>query len=171
MRLSVIVAIAENGVIGRAGGLPWHLSADLKRFKQRTMGHCLIMGRRTFDSIGRALPGRVSIVISRSPSSVPAGERILVAGSLDEAANLVSSTDLAQDEAFVIGGVEIYRLALPLAQRLYLTRVCATVEGDTHFPTVDWQAWKLIESEPHEADAKNDHPYRFEVYERVEPRQ
>lgn len=166
MKLSILVALAENGVIGRDGELPWHLSADLQRFKRLTMGHCIIMGRRTFDSIGRALPGRVSIVITRDPSRVASMDSVLAATDLKEALRLAASTEMSTAEAFVIGGEEIYRLALPRADRLYLTRVCAEVVGDTHFPKVDWQRWNLASSESHEADEKNDFPCSFEVFER-----
>jgi len=161
MRISIIVAVADNGVIGRGGDLPWRLSADLRRFKATTMGHPLVMGRRTFESIGRPLPGRTSIVLSRqSDWKLPAG--VLPASDWDIAVQL-SSTD---DEMFVIGGAQVYALALPHADRLYLTRVSASVEGDVFFP--DWQPeqWKLIHRETHVADDRNDFPHTFEIYDR-----
>ena len=166
MKLSIIVAMAENGVIGQDGGLPWRLSADLQRFKRLTMDHCIIMGRKTFESIGRALPGRISIVVSRDPSHVAILDNVLTATDLEAALELVSSTPLNREEAFVIGGAEIYRLALPQAKRIYLTRVLGKVEGDTYFPEVDWQQWKLGSSERHYSDAKNDFDYCFEIYDR-----
>lgn len=176
MRLSLIVAASENNVIGRHGDLPWRLSADLRRFKRLTMGHCLIMGRKTYESIGRPLPGRVTIALTRGAASSEAGgwglgarKDLLVASSLDEAVSLVSSTDMSHDEAFVTGGGEVYRLALPRTDRLHLTRVHATVEGDATFPEVDWSDWRIIKSEPHAADEKNEHDYTFEVWERVAP--
>ena len=165
MKLSLIVAVAENGVIGRGGQLPWHLSSDLQRFKRLTMGHCLVMGRRTYASIGRPLPGRVSIVISRDPTRVPHREAVLAADSLDLALDLARTTDMSHDEAFVIGGAEIYRLALPRADRMYVTRVLANVEGDTLFPDVDWSEWRLVEETRRDAGEKDDYDYLAQVYE------
>ncbi len=163
MRLSFILAIAENGVIGRDGHLPWRLSADLKRFKERTMGHCLIMGRRTFDSLGKPLPGRTSIVLTRHPQpSLPAG--VLAASSADEA--LARAVAAGDTEPFVIGGAEIYWLFLPLAQRLYLTRVLADVAGDTRFALPPLDDWRLVSRVEYPADAKNEFPHRDEVWER-----
>lgn len=162
-RLSLIVAMSQNRVIGRAGGLPWRLSADLQRFKSLTMGHHLVMGRKTFDSIGRALPGRTSIVITRQTAwQPPAG--VLVAHDL-AAALALAATD---EELFVIGGGEIYRLALPQAERLYLTLVEAEIDGDTFFPEFAPSQWSLASDTPHPADAKNEYPHRFRVYERKE---
>ena len=165
MSLSIIAALAENRVIGRDGGLPWRLSADLKRFKRLTMGHSIIMGRKTWESIGRPLPGRRMIVLSRQAEaeSMEAGqvEGVQVVGSLREAtARAYGGGD---EQPFVIGGQQIYRQTLPHAERLYLTRILAHVDGDTLFPEFDMDLWQRIESESHEADANNDHPYRFEV--------
>ncbi|MEN1679354.1 MAG: dihydrofolate reductase [Planctomycetota bacterium] len=166
MKLSLIVAASENNVIGRQGDLPWRLSADLRRFKRLTMGHCLIMGRRTYESIGRPLPGRVTIALSKAEGGRGKSESLLWASTLDEAVSLVGSTSMSHDEAFVTGGSEVYRLALPHADRLHVTRVHATVEGDATFPEVDWNDWRLLESEGHAADEKNEHDYTFEVWER-----
>lgn len=163
MKLSLIVAMSDNRVIGRAGGLPWHLSADLRRFKRLTMGHFLLMGRKTYESIGRPLPGRTSIVITRqSDYQVPAG--VLLARSLEEALQMVRG----EEEVFVIGGGEIYEQTLPLAARLYVTRVHAMVEGDTYFPTFDEQAWQIVEHSRHEPDQKNAYPYSFVTLERID---
>jgi dihydrofolate reductase len=163
MSLSFILAIAENGVIGQDGRLPWRLSADLKRFKQRTMGHCLIMGRRTFDSLGKPLPGRTSIVLTRHPERpLPAG--VHVARSVDEALAIAAG----DSEPFVIGGAEIYRLFLPLAQRLYLTRVVAAVDGDTRFELPPLDNWRLVSHTEFSADANNELPHRDEVWERYD---
>jgi dihydrofolate reductase len=163
MSLSFILAIAENGVIGQDGRLPWRLSADLKRFKQRTMGHCLIMGRRTFDSLGKPLPGRTSIVLTRHPERpLPAG--VHVARSVDEALAIAAG----DSEPFVIGGAEIYRLFLPLAQRLYLTRVVAAVDGDTRFELPPLDHWRLVSHTEFSADANNELPHRDEVWERYD---
>ena len=166
MKLSLIVAASENNIIGRDNDLPWRLSADLRRFKRLTMGHCLIMGRKTYESIGRPLPGRVSIMLSRADSQQPIADSLLHARSLDEAISLVATTDMSHDEAFVTGGGEIYRLALPHAERVHLTRVHTTIEGDATFPELDPAEWNLVESERHAADQKNEFDYSFELWER-----
>ena len=161
--LSLIVAVSENGVIGRDGGLPWHLSADLRRFKQLTMGHTLIMGRKTFESIGRKLPGRTSIIISKQSELQIEGCHVV--------ADWTAAAQLAavDSEAFVMGGRQIYELALPHVERMYWTHVEAAVDGDVQFPSIDWTNWKLLSDEPHAADERNDHPFRFRVYERSSP--
>ena len=131
--LAHIVACSRNGVIGRDGGLPWHIPADLKFFKKTTMGHIMIMGRRTWDSIGRALPGRLTIVVSRRTDLKAEGA--MVAGSLDAALEL--SREQAGDwpgEVFITGGGELYRQSLPLVQRIYMTLIDREVEGDTRYP-------------------------------------
>jgi dihydrofolate reductase len=161
MRLSIIVAMARNRVIGSGGALPWRLSADLRRFKRLTMGHPIIMGRRTFESIGRPLPGRATIVVTRSPEFRPPG--VSVAGSLPDALRLAGDTD----EAFVIGGGQVFAESMPLADRLYLTAVDADVEGDTFFPPFDESAWRLVEESSQPADDKNEFPSRFLVYDRA----
>jgi dihydrofolate reductase len=166
MTLSMIVAISENGVIGNEDALPWRLSEDLKRFKRLTMGHHILMGRKTFESIGRALPGRTSVIITRQPDYDFAGvtdNALVAAGSLEDAIQL-SSQD---DEAFVIGGAEIYRQAFQHVDRLYLTRVHAEVAGDTRFPEFDLTAWQLREETRHAADEKNHHEHSFQIYERI----
>ena len=159
--LSLIVAVAENGVIGRRGTLPWHISADLKRFKQLTMGHTIIMGRRTWHSLGRALPGRRSIVVSRNSQFQAPGAD--VAPSLDAALMLA----VGDTEAFVIGGASLYEEALPKADKLYITRVEAAVEGDTYFPEFDASHWRLVEPGQAEVDTASGLRYRFEGYERL----
>ncbi|MCG8583898.1 MAG: dihydrofolate reductase [Pirellulales bacterium] len=161
MRLSIIVAMADNGVIGRDGDLPWHISEDLKRFKRITMGAPILMGRKTYDSIGRPLPGRRSVVITRQPDWHADG--VTAVPSLDAA--IESCQDA--DEAFVIGGAEIYRLALPKADRLYMTRVHADVDGDVHLPDIDWSKWQLVEELPGAPDEKNPYRWTFETYDRL----
>jgi dihydrofolate reductase len=162
MKVSIIVAVADNGVIGRGGALPWHLSADLKRFKALTMGHHLVMGRKTFESIGRALPGRKFIVVTRNRDfTFP---EVLTAGSVE------SALMLAQDdtEIFIAGGAEIYEQSLHRADVMYLTRVHAEPHGDVTFPDFDdVNEWRLADSEHFEADEKNEHPYSFLTYERI----
>jgi dihydrofolate reductase len=164
MQLSIIVAVAQNGVIGRGGQLPWHLPGDLRRFKQLTMGHTMIMGRRTWESIGRALPGRQTIVVTRQPNYLSNDPNVTIASGLDDA--LQAAADAGDDEAFIVGGAELYTESLPLANRLYITHIHANVEGDTYFPDVHWQDWRPVAAEEHDADEKNEHAYRFEVYER-----
>nr|AIA15185.1 Dihydrofolate reductase [uncultured bacterium] len=164
MRISIIVAVAENGVIGRGGQLPWKLSADLLRFKRLTMGHTIIMGRRTWESIGRPLPGRRTVVVSRQLDYLTNERTVAVAKSVEQAVKIAE--DAGDDEAFIIGGAELYRLALPEANRLYFTRVAATPEGDTYFPEVDWSKWTLVESTPQYVDEKNEYASTFEIYER-----
>ena len=163
MKRSIIVAAAENGVIGRGGNLPWRLSADLQRFKAITMNHAVIMGRKTFESIGRPLPGRRMIVVTRQEGY--RAEVAEVVHSLKEGYR--RAAEQGETEAFVIGGAEIFREARPQADQLYFTRVHATVDGDAFFPPLDLKAWRLVSSEPHSADAKNEYATTFEVYERI----
>ena len=140
-RVSIIVAMAKNRVIGARNKLPWHLSADLRRFKALTMGHHIIMGRRTFESIGRILPGRTSIVVTRDRSYRPAG--LIVAHGVNDALALGTG----DDEIFVIGGEQLYREALPLADRIYLTEIDREFEGDRFFPEMERAAWQSISRE------------------------
>jgi dihydrofolate reductase len=162
MKVSLIVAVTDNGVIGRDGVMPWYLPSDLTWFKETTWGHYLVMGRRTFETVGEALPGRTTVVVSRSRPELPAG--VALAGSLGEALELARCGD--DDEAFVAGGAEIYRLALPLADRIYLTRIHTEIDGDAFFPDPDPAVWEVVASNRREADSKNRWPHTFEVYER-----
>ncbi|MBN1852447.1 MAG: dihydrofolate reductase [Pirellulales bacterium] len=164
MRHSIIAAISENHVLGRAGELPWHLSNDLRQFKRLTTGHAIIMGRRTWESIGRPLPGRVSIVITQRPDAIPDG--VFTAPSLADALCIAAESAAQHDEVFLIGGGTLYRAALPISNRIYLTRVHATIEGDTTFPDLDWSQWQLVEESHHQADARNDYPHTFQVWDR-----
>ena len=141
--VSLIAAVAANGVIGRDGDIPWRLPGEQKLFKARTVGHVLVMGRRTYESIGRPLPDRTTIVVTRQPGWHADG--VLTAGSVPEA--LARGAEL-DDEVFVAGGQEIYREALPVADRLVITRVDARPDGDTVFPPVDWAAWQELSREP-----------------------
>ena len=158
--ISIIVAASANNVIGAQGDLPWRLSDDLKRFKTVTMGKPIVMGRKTWESIGRALPGRRNIVITRQQNF--AAEGCDVVQSTDEA--IVAAGDV--DEIMVIGGSEVYALFLPVAQRLYLTRVHADVNGDAFFPVVDEDEWQLVSDEAHVADSRNEFDFSFRIYER-----
>jgi dihydrofolate reductase len=157
--ISIIVAASTNGVIGRRGDLPWRMPSDLKRFKSLTMGHHLVIGRKTWDEVGRPLPGRIMVVVTRDPEFRVEG--VTVVHSLDEALDVA----IGDDEVFIAGGGEIYRQALPLADRLYLTRVHAIVDGDTTF-FFDEDEWLLVTREDHLADERNPHPFSFLVYER-----
>ena len=159
--VSLIVAMTPLGVIGRDNDLPWRLPDDLKRFKALTMGKPVIMGRRTWDSIGRPLPGRTSIVLSRSARFMPQGA--IVVPDLERALDAAG----AVDEAFVIGGAQVYALALPFAQRLYLTLVHGDVPGDARFPTVDPQQWREIERSERPADERHAFAMTFSVLERT----
>lgn len=159
-----MAAVADEGVIGRDGELPWHLPADLARFKALTWGHHLVMGRRTYESIGRALPGRTTVVVSRGRPMLPPG--VLLAAGVTEALETVQAT--GEEEVFVVGGAEIYRQALPRADRLYLTRVHGRVPGQTRFPEVDWGQWRLESREEHPADPRHAWPLSFRLYQRVE---
>jgi dihydrofolate reductase len=163
MTLSLIVAVAENGVIGNRGELPWRLSADLRRFRKLTMGHAVIMGRKTYESLGRPLPGRTMIVITRQ-RDYAAGDA-LVAASLEDALQLADR----DDEPFVIGGAEIFRAALPQADRIYQTIVHARPEGDTFLPDWDPGEWRIVLEESHGADEKNEFDCTFRVWERKAP--
>jgi dihydrofolate reductase len=160
VRCSLIVAMSENGVIGREGDIPWRLSSDLRRFKRLTMGHALVMGRKTFESIGPPLPGRRSVVITRQLDYRPAN--VEVVSSWEEARLLVAESG----EFFVIGGGEIYRLALPDADRIYLTVVSGEVEGDVTFPDIDGEQWQPVERSEHPADDRNERAHTFQILDR-----
>lgn len=164
LRVSLIAACSENGVIGRDGDLPWRLPDDLKRFRMLTTGHHVLMGRKTWESIGRALPRRVNLVLSRRPGF--AAEGAIVCRSIEEA--LDHARAAGETELFVIGGEAVYRLALPIAQRLYLTRVHATVEGDARFPAFERERFRLVERERREADEAHAHAFTFETLERAD---
>jgi dihydrofolate reductase len=160
--LSLVVAVAENDVIGRDNALPWHLPADLKHFKVITMGKPIVMGRKTYDSIGRPLPGRLNIVISRNRAlRIPGVE---VVGSFDEA--LARAGDAP--EVAVIGGAELFRSALPLARRIYFTRVHGSVEGETKFPQLDPKQWREVERIHHSADERHAYAMTFSTLDRFE---
>lgn len=164
MILSLVAAMANNRVIGRDNDMPWHLPADLKHFKAVTLGKPVIMGRKTFESIGRPLPGRRNLVISRQADFSPQG--VEVVSSLDAA--LAAAADA--DEVMVIGGGQIYRQALAVAQRLYLTFIDADIEGDTRFP--DWEAencWKKVQESHFLADIHNQYNLTFVTFERLLP--
>lgn len=157
--ISVIVAVAENGVIGDKNTLLWHISEDLRNFKRVTSGHPVVMGRKTYDSLGRPLPNRTNVVITRQNIEIDGCE---VVHSLEEALSKFS----AEEEVFVIGGAQIYAEALPIADRFYLTRVHHAYEGDTSFPAWNENEWSLVESERFERGEKYEYPFTIEIYDR-----
>ena len=163
MRVTFIVAVARNGVIGRNGALPWHLPSDLKRFKARTMGHPIVMGRKTYASIGKPLPGRTNVVITRATDF--AAEGVVVTSSPSDA---LAAARLApgNDECFVIGGAEIYRELLPHADRIELTRIDADVDGDTRFE-VPTTGWREVATEPAAIDERSSLRWSVHVLERT----
>ncbi|HYO79127.1 MAG TPA: dihydrofolate reductase [Thermoanaerobaculia bacterium] len=166
MKVSIIAAVSTNGVIGRDNQVPWCQRTDLKRYRALTMGHHLITGRKTYESVGKPLPGRKTVVITRDPNYRADG--VLVVHTLDEALRVAEAA--GDSEAFINGGAEIYAQSLHRADRMHLTRIHAEVEGDTFFPDFDDAAeWQLTDSEHFEADEKNDHPYSFLTYDRVRP--
>ena len=163
MKIALIAAVAANGVIGQDNSLPWHLPEDLKAFKRITLGKPVIMGRKTYESIGRPLPGRTNIVLSRQPDWAPPG--VLVATDLDQALDLAGQAG-GEGEVMVIGGEQIYRQALPRADRLYLTLVDREVPGDTCFPAVDSAQWREVSRQPGQAAADNI-SFVFVIWDRV----
>lgn len=159
--LSIIAAMARNRVIGIGNTLPWRLPADLAHFKALTMGHHMIMGRKTYESLGKPLPGRTSVIVTRDAAFSAPG--CVVAHSLDEA---VAACE-GDAEAFFIGGADLYRQALDVAQRMYLTEVKTAVEGDAWFPEFDRTVWRETSRTPCLADEKNPYNYDFVVFERL----
>ena len=157
MKLSLIVAVAKNGVIGNNNQLIWHLPNDLKQFKRLTTGHCIIMGRKTFDSIGKPLPNRTSIIISRNLDFQIQG--CITVSSLENA--ILEAKKIETEETFIIGGAEIYRLALPTVDKVYLTEVHHAYEGDTFFPEIDKNIWHETHREDFEKDEKHLVNYSF----------
>lgn len=164
--ISLIVAVAENGVIGRDGTMPWRLSTDLKRFKSITVGHPVIMGRKTWDSLKKPLPERANIIITRDKSF--SREGAIVAHSFSEARKLAEeeAVKAETDEIFVIGGGAIFKEALPFADRMYVTEILSSVEGDTFFPPFNPENWRALSSEMVPEGPKDTFPTRFVVYER-----
>ncbi|HIF52251.1 MAG TPA: type 3 dihydrofolate reductase [Thiotrichaceae bacterium] len=160
MQLSIIVAMDRNRVIGRGDTLPWHISTDLKNFKKITMGNPIIMGRKTHESIGRPLPGRENIILTRDKNYTSEGCTVL--HSMDEIFEHCKEVD----EVMITGGSEIYKLSLEQATRLYLTEVHTEIEGDTFFPEFDRSEWREVSREDHSSDEKNEFDYSFVLLER-----
>lgn len=161
MRISLIAAVAANGVIGAGGTLPWHLPDDFRWFKAQTMGKPVVMGRKTWESLAGALPGRRNIVLTRDPGYVAAGATVV---DSPEAAKQAAGN---VEEIMVIGGGEIYRAFMPDATRIFLTHVDAVVPGDTNFPVLSPEEWVLVSSDSHPADKRHAHEFEFRVYERA----
>ena len=162
MKISIIVAMAKNRVIGKKGALPWQLPADLIHFKRLTLGHVIVMGRKTHESIGRALPGRKNVIITRSKDYTKPDCAVVY--SVPEALSFARS--VGEKEVFFIGGQEIYRAILPEANRLYVTLIGREFEGDVYFPAVDFSRWREISREEGIVDEKNPYPHTFLVFER-----
>jgi len=167
MRVSLVVAAARNGVIGHRGRIPWRLPDDQRFFKQLTTGHCIVMGRKTFESIGRPLPDRENLVLSRHGHELGGGTG---GGGVtvlpDLAAALARAREQGFAECFVIGGEGLYREALPICDRIYCTRVEAEPEGDVFFPAIDESQWRCLERDRHPADARHAHAFTIETWER-----
>lgn len=165
MNITVVVAASQNDVIGRDNALPWHLPRDLAYFKQVTTGCPIIMGRKTYESIGKALPNRLNIVISRNADYILPDASVV--HSLDEAIELAKTQQPDAKATHIIGGGSIFAEALNKIDKLYLNRVLIDIEGDTFLPAIDWQQWRLVSSERHDADEKNRYALEFNVYERI----
>lgn len=176
MNISIIAAMGRNRELGFGNQLPWHLPDDLKRFKALTTGHVIVMGRKTYEAIGRPLPNRTNVVITRNKGFSAHG--CVVVNSMEDAiktaetsrssvgANSANTANSA-DEIFVIGGAEIYKLALPFANRMYLTHVDADMNADVYFPEFNEKEWRIVKTEPHARDEKHPYSFVFKVYERV----
>lgn len=163
MIISAIVAVSKNGVIGKGNDIPWYLSADLKYFKRQTLRHHIIMGRKTFQSIGRPLPKRTNVVITRDPFFI--ASNCLIANSLEKA--LAIALDNSEEETFIIGGGQIYELSFPYLDRIYYTEVNVEIsDGEVFFPEIKPEEWMLASENPHRADEKNEYDYNFKIFER-----
>ena len=163
MKVSLIAAIAENGVIGKDNQLIWQISEDLKFFKRTTSGHHIIMGRKNYESIGRPLPNRTNVIITRNRNYVQEGCEIVY--SLDEA--LLLAKNNGDNEVMIIGGGEIYKQSLEKVDKMYITRVHETFEGDTYFPQVEWSNWQLVSEDLHEKDENCKHDFTICIYEKL----
>lgn len=163
MITNLVVAAAENNVIGKNNKLLWHLPNDMAFFKNTTWGMPVIMGRKTFESLGKPLKGRTNIVITGNKNFSP-DKDVIVAGSIQSAISESEKTDAK--ECYVIGGGEVYRLSLPIAHRIYLTRVHTTIEGDTFFPSIHEKDWHLVNSTTFAADSRHQFSYSFEIWQR-----
>jgi len=162
MIVSAIVATAKNNVIGKDNNIPWYLPDDLKYFKAKTLDHHVIMGRKSYESIGHPLPKRTNIIVTRNLFFV--ASNCLVVHTVEEGLQIAQEN--GEEEAFIIGGAQIYELSLPYLDRLYLTEVDLEVEGDVFFPDFDMNEWTLVSEDPRKASGKNEHDFNFKIYER-----
>ena len=163
MIISQIVAVSLNNVIGKDNGLPWHMPTDMAYFKNKTWGHHIVTGRRNYEAEGKALPARVNLVLTRNPGfQIRDG---IVVHQLDEAIEIANRSE--EDELFIVGGAEIYKLAMQVTERIYLTRIHAQIEGDTFYPELDMTVWKQVSIDRRKADEKNPYDYDFIIYERA----
>ncbi len=161
MKISIVVAKGQNNVIGKENGLPWHLPSDLRHFKKTTSGHHVLMGRKTFESLGKPLPGRTHIVVTRDKAyQVPSGHYVV--NTIEEGINIGKSKGL--EKLFVLGGAEIYKVSLPYTDEMVITEVKASPEGDTYFPKVDMEKWEELSREPVHKDSENEYAHDFVVY-------
>lgn len=166
MRILLIAAVANNGVIGKENDLVWRIPTDFKRFKALTSGNYILMGRKTFESLGKPLPNRTHLVITRNPNySVPEGHHVFA--SVEDA--FIYCNKIGVDDLYVIGGGEIYKQTISMADELVITEVDASPEGDAFFPEIDPKIWKEVSREEHPADEKNEFPFSFVDYERIKP--
>lgn len=162
MIISSIVAVAKNRVIGSNNDIPWRLSTDLKYFKKQTSGHHIIMGRKSFLSIGKPLPNRTNVIVTRDPYFI--ASNCIVVHSIPEAIEIAEKR--GETEAFITGGGMIYEQTMDIIDRLYITEVDAEPEGDVHFPEIDYSQWKLISEDPRDEGERDDHKFNFKIYER-----
>ena len=163
MIISQIVAVSLNNVIGKDNSLPWHMPTDMAYFKNKTWGHHIVTGRRNYEAEGKALPARVNIILTRNPDfKISDG---IVVHKLEAAIEIAERSE--EDELFIVGGAEIYKLAMQVTERVYLTRIHAEVEGDTFYPELDMTVWKQISIDRRKADVKNPYDYDFLIYERL----
>ncbi|MVM28921.1 dihydrofolate reductase [Spirosoma sp. HMF4905] len=165
MKISLISAVAENGVIGLNNDMPWHLPDDFAFFKRKTSHHPIIMGRKSLEALGKPLPNRTNIVITRNPDFTADG--VTVVHTLTDAVAKAKESERRTEEIFVIGGAEIYTMALPIATTLYLTEIHQAYEGDTYFPAFDKNEWQEVSRRPHPADERHAVAFDFVEYERV----
>jgi dihydrofolate reductase len=166
MKISLISAVAQNGVIGRDNDMPWHLPDDFAFFKRKTSHHPIIMGRKSLEALGKPLPNRTNIVLTRNPYFTATGTTVV--HTLEEAIDEAQKVDRATDEIFIIGGAEIYKMALPIATTLYLTEIHQAYEGDAYFPTFDKSEWNEVSRRPHAIDERHAAAFDFVAYERKE---
>jgi len=162
MLISAIVAKAKNNVIGKDNDIPWYLPADLKYFKRVTTGHHIIMGRKVYQSIGKPLPKRTNVIVTRNPFFIVSN--CFIANSIEEGISIAQEN--GDDEVMIIGGGEIYKQTMDLWDKLYITEVDAVVAGDIYFPEMDLDQWALVSKEDHQKDSKNQYNYSFQVYDR-----